>query len=162
MRGKRRLKTWWVALATVGLVLASVVGLLYWHEHRPATKAKRLVALFSNRPPGSMETWMVRLKLAQPKPQLQPKEIEDQIVALGPDAFPAVASLLEEGDLDLATTGIRLLGRMRDPRAVEPLVAALDRPTESRPPSRQPSPIPPMSWPPGLWGSWGTCERSSP
>ena len=127
MRRKKAWRSRPVALATVALVLASLVGLWYWHDHRPAAQAKRLVAMLRCQPPGFVEKWMVKLKLAQPKPQLEHFEIEAQILALGPDALPAVASLLKEGDADLAITGMELLRRLADRRATGPLLEAMDR-----------------------------------
>ena len=122
-----RLSKRWVALLAAATVTATLFGFLHWHENRPATQAKRLVAMLRCQPPGFVEKWMVKLKLAQPEDQLQECDIQDRLVALGPDAFPAVVGLLEEGDRDLAGTGIAILARLRDPRAVNPLIAALDR-----------------------------------
>jgi tetratricopeptide (TPR) repeat protein len=60
-----------------------------------------------------------------------------------PQAVPAIIPCLEDGDEYVRSDAASALGKLRDARAVEPLVAALKKQT----------------WPKGQMGSWSAYER---
>ncbi len=129
-----------IRLAVLLLALLAVVAVrMITHAFSPRAKAERILAQVArcNRPMGKVEMFLHRRSRQFHRYRGErsvniltgyPGKIEvvEKLLALGPDARPALIEATNDPDPSVRICAMRALADGRDPRAFEILIAALD------------------------------------
>jgi len=115
------------------LLLAMAGGGFYLDYASPSRKAERLLAEARGEPPSWFAGFVERLGLARPVTLRSHPEIAADLIALGPGAVPALLASLDSNvdrQSGAAVLSAYALGRLREPRAVAPLIRLVESDNE--------------------------------
>jgi len=117
----------WQLGAVLVVVAAAVVLSLPADEPGPSARARALAAELLDKPPGLGARWLIRFHLVKHEEAREREAVENDLVALGRPAVPALVPLLEDEDADVRRAAIRTLGRIgvKEPASWRALIWAL-------------------------------------
>jgi len=122
----RRKKLAWVA--GVLLVLAAGGAWLGVEATSTDRRVKLLLDEVRGRRPDAVSRWLIGLGLLRQESGRHREDVAGDLLAVGPPAVPQLIEALEGDDEPAAVFAADVLGRLGNPRALEPLVAAMDDP----------------------------------
>ena len=115
----------------VGLVAGILLGgtsAWYWQATAVDRRVADLLDEVRDEEPGTVRRWLIVVGLAKERQYRDPRQIgqiEEELVALGRSAVPALIAALRDEGKTVRSCSAGALGSVGDDRAVEPLLAAL-------------------------------------
>lgn len=123
MGERRRKRILILLLIAAGLIAAG--GGVWSYIHSPERKARALLSEIRGEEPQWFEKLLSKVGLHTESSPRERGEIEADLVALGGGAVPVLIENISNPDEQTARCAIRALGKSRDPRAFDQLIAIL-------------------------------------